>query len=259
MTAQALSGGRRSAAAAAAAAVAMDGSTAAPMPSGRPWRAQERVPGIGMMLGDNAFCTTMPGMGAGIARIGPAGGLGTRRPRGQPRSPHQTYKTGRGARGAHGNPRIADQGRQGQEPDAQGGGAQKGRNQLKAAQQEQLPQAVRARPGPLSRPEQAGPAQTAQVGAAPRPVCESAQDECMRCGALAPAGRAPLAAEWFYHKCWRVRAGCGSTHVASPQGKRRAGARAPRRPALRRPPAARRSPALPRQGPVRVRLDRAAL
>ena len=44
MTAQALSGGRRSAAAAAAAAVAMDGSTAAPMPSGRPWRAQELVP-----------------------------------------------------------------------------------------------------------------------------------------------------------------------------------------------------------------------
>lgn len=45
MTAQALSGGRRSAAAAAAAAaVAMDSSTAAPMPSGRPWRAQERVP-----------------------------------------------------------------------------------------------------------------------------------------------------------------------------------------------------------------------
>lgn len=30
------------------------------------------------MLGYNAFCTTMPGMGAGIARIGPAGGLGTR-------------------------------------------------------------------------------------------------------------------------------------------------------------------------------------
>ena len=71
MTAQALSGGRRSAAAAAAAAaVAMDGSTAAPRPSGRPWRAQERVPDIRRMLGYNAFCTTMPRMSAGIARSG---------------------------------------------------------------------------------------------------------------------------------------------------------------------------------------------
>ena len=82
-----------------------------------------------------------------------------------------------GAR-THGDSRIAHKGRQGPQPDAKGRGPQEAGHQLKAAQQEQLSEEVRPQPRPLPWPEQARPAQKAQV--APLPPWGAASRPCPR-------------------------------------------------------------------------------